>query len=131
METTQDLMKEINTYKIVILFRGTLGIHRGTYGSQGENAQKVLVRNKGKENMTSIKQQPWKIMCQNTNRLITENSKEKIIELTEYTDDNGILLMNLTETWLEQKIQHDEIIAGYQVLRCDRRDRVGVGWRYM
>ena len=77
--------------------------------------------------MTSIKQQPWKMICQNTNRLITENSKEKITELTEYTDDNGILLMNLTETWLEQKIQHDEIIAGYQVLRCDRRDRVGCG----
>ena len=70
------------------------------------------MENKGKENMTSIKHQPWKIMCQNANRLITENSKEKIIELTEYTDENGILLINLTETWLEQKIQHDEIIAG-------------------
>ena len=46
--------------------------------------------------------QPWKIMYMNAERLVTKNSKKKVEYLTEYVEENKVLIMNLTETWLKQ-----------------------------
>ncbi|CAL4080215.1 unnamed protein product, partial [Meganyctiphanes norvegica] len=66
---------------------------------------------------------PWKIIYQNIQGLITENSKVKLDYLKEYSKENNILLMNFTETWLNKFIQKDTKINGYQIFRGDRRIR--------
>ena len=72
-------------------------------------------------------QLPWKIMYQNIRRLITQNNKEKVQFLEEYTKEENILIMNFTETWLDEKAQEDTKIEGYKLYRGDRKRRVGGG----
>ena len=96
---------------------------RELYGTYGEVELEKRKRTK-KEN--DIKQ-PWKIICQNVNRLVTKNSKDMVVHFKEYTSENNVILMNFTETWLNETIQQDEEIEGYQIFRCDRKGRDGGG----
>ena len=82
---------------------------------------KKMVLNNYKENT------PWKIIYQNVRRLITTNSKEKVNFFKEYTEENNILLMNFTETWLSETMQEDMKIKGYQLYRGDRKGKNGGG----
>ena len=77
--------------------------------------------------MNKERKEPYKILFQNIRRLVTENSKVKIEYFKEYVLENKILAMNFTETWLDKSITKDIKIPGYQVFRCDRKDRKGGG----
>ena len=70
---------------------------------------------------------PWKIIYQNIRRIVTNNSKEKVSFLKDYTKQDRILIMNFTETWLNQTIQDDVKIEGYNLYRGDRKGRDGGG----
>ena len=77
--------------------------------------------------MNKERKEPYKILFQNIRRLVTENSKVKIEYFKEYVLENKILAMNFTETWLDKSITKDIKIPGYEVFRCDRKDRKGGG----
>merc|ERR1711984_51183 len=51
---------------------------------------------------TNLDNRTWKIVLQNTRGLITENSNKKLKLIEEYTNEEKILAMNFTETWLEK-----------------------------
>ena len=70
---------------------------------------------------------PWKITYQNIRRLVTKNNKEKVEFLKDYTNQEKILIMNFTETWLNETVQGDPKIEGYNLFRGDRKGRVGGG----
>ena len=70
---------------------------------------------------------PLKILCQNIRRLVTKNKKDKIGFFKDYCYENNVLLMNFTETWLDKYVKDDVILNGYQIFRCDRKNRVGGG----
>merc|ERR1739838_1122355 len=70
---------------------------------------------------------PWKIIYQNIRRLVTTNSKEKVDFFKEYTEENEILIMNFTETWLDENKQEDMKIKEYQLYRGDRIGKNGGG----
>ena len=55
--------------------------------------------------------------------LVSKNSKEKVELLKEYVKENNIIIMNLTETWLDDTIEEIVEIGGYGVFRCDRKNR--------
>ena len=59
--------------------------------------------------------------------LVSKNSKEKVELLKEYVKENNIIIMNLTETWLDDTIEEIVEIKGYGVFRCDRKNRVRGG----
>ena len=59
--------------------------------------------------------------------LVSKNSKEKVELLKEYVKENNIIIMNLTETWLDDTIEEIVEIEGYGVFRCDRKNRVRGG----
>ena len=67
--------------------------------------------------------EPWKIILQNIRGLVTENSKRKIDFLKEYTKENKIIIMNITETWLNDSIKDDAEIEGYKLFRSDRKEK--------
>ena len=50
------------------------------------------------------RKEPYKLLYQNIRRLITKNSIKKIDYLKEYTQENKIIIMNFTETWLDDSI---------------------------
>ena len=62
-------------------------------------------------------------MIQNMEGLVSKNSKEKVELLKEYVKENNIIIMNLTETWLDDTIEEIVEIKGYGVFRCDRKNR--------
>ena len=64
--------------------------------------QKMVLRKNDNE-----KRIPWKIIYQNIRRLVTTNSKEKVDFFKEYAEENEILIMNFTETWLDENKQED------------------------
>ena len=64
--------------------------------------------------------EPWKFMYQNIRCLVSENTRYKIKYLRDYTKTNKVMLINLTETWLNKNIQEDVKIEGYNEYRCDR-----------
>ena len=45
--------------------------------------------------------------------------------IEEYTNEEKILAMNFTETWLEKTIEENANIEGYNIFRCDRKKRRG------
>ena len=51
---------------------------------------------------------------------MSENSRRKIDFFRELTFTNDILLINLTETWLDETINDDAKIEGYKEYRSDR-----------
>ena len=79
------------------------------------------------ENKETKKEKPWKIMMQNIGGLVTENSKIKVDFLKEYVSEENIILLNLTETWLNDSITDDAEIEGYNVYRGDRSNRIRGG----
>ena len=90
-----------------------------------ENGEKSTTNNKN--NKIKNKERPWKIMTQNMDRLVTKNSKEKVDLLKEYVKEDNIILMNLTETWLDSTIKDVVEIEGYNLFRGDRKNRGGGG----
>ena len=65
---------------------------------------------------------PWKLVLQNIEGLITENSKRKVDFLKDYVQNDKIAIMNITETWLDKDIKDDVEIEGYTTFRCDRKE---------
>ena len=63
---------------------------------------------------------PWKFIYQNIRSLISENSRMKIDYFNEYVDENKVILMNFTETWLNNGITEEAKINGYNEFRGDR-----------
>ena len=90
-----------------------------TDGREAPQINKVIRKNTEK--------QPWKIMYLNAERLVTKNSKKKVEYLSEYVEENKVLIMNLTETWLDETIQKDIEIKEYQLFRSDRVGKKGGG----
>ena len=80
-----------------------------------------------KINEINNNERPWKIMLQNMEGLVTENSKEKVDFLKEYVKEDNIILINVTETWLNSTIKEDTEIEGYNIFRGDRQNRVRGG----
>ena len=69
-------------------------------GTSREDVGQVPTRNRSEP-------LPWKIMYQNIRRLVTKNKKEKVYFLEDYTKQDKILIMNFTETWLNETTQGD------------------------
>ena len=63
---------------------------------------------------------PWKIIYQNIRCLVSENSRKKIDYFKEFTSINEVLIINLTETWLDETIDNDAKINGFKEFRSDR-----------
>ena len=59
-------------------------------------------------------------MYQNIRCLVSENTQYKMKYLRDYTKANKVILINLTETWLNKNIQGDAKIEGYAEYRSDR-----------
>ena len=72
-------------------------------------------------------ERPWKLMIQNMEGLVSKNSKEKVELLKEYVKIDNIILMNLTETHLDDTVEDVVEIEGYNIFRGDRVDRVRGG----
>ena len=64
---------------------------------------------------------PWKIIFQNANGLLTEKSNIGLKTIEEYTNNEKILMVNITETWYNETIKEDADIDGYNIYRCDRK----------
>ena len=108
-------------------------------GENGEeqNEQMGILLNENRKNIgnnrnreINNKERPWKIMIQNMKRLVSKNSKEKVELLKEYVKEDKIMLMNLTETWLDNTIKDVVEIEGYNIFRGDRKNREGEGLQY-
>ena len=72
---------------------------------------------------TNLDHIPWKIILQNANGLVTENSNTGLKTIKEYTEDEKILIINITETWLNETIIEDANIEGYNIYGCDRKEK--------
>ena len=93
-------------------------------GKNGEEQNKqsgILLLNK--HNKIKSKERPWKIMIQNMEGLVSKNSKEKVELLKEYVKENNIIIMNLTETWLDNTVEEIVEMEGYRIFRGDRKNR--------
>ena len=91
-------------------------------GKSRKKAQEQMVLKRNDEEKS-----PWKIIYQNIRRLVTLNNNEKVDFFKEYTEENKILIMNVTETWLDETKQEDMKIKGYQLYRGDRIGKNGGG----
>merc|ERR1712002_845858 len=76
---------------------------------------------------TKLDNNPWKIVLQNTQGLITKNSDKKLKMIKEYTKEEKIMAMNFTETHYTGTIKESANIEGYNIFRCDRKKRKGGG----
>ena len=88
-------------------------------GENFTNGQQVGKSRDGKANV-QIEEKPWKILYQNIRCLVSENSRSKIEYFKEFTSVNDVLLINFTETWLDETINDDAKINGYKEFRSDR-----------
>ena len=77
--------------------------------------------------VSQIEVLPWKITYLNIRRIVTNNTKDKLLFLKDYTKQEQVLIMNFTETWLNETIQDDLNIEGYNLHRGDRKGRTGGG----
>ena len=66
--------------------------------------------------------EPWKFIYQNIRGLVSENSRIKIDYFNEYVLENKIIIMNFTETWLNNNVKEEANINGYNIFRGDRED---------
>ena len=86
----------------------------------------VCRRNTGGENDVPIRKEivkePFKILYQNIRGLVTENSKAKKEYFEEYVKQNNVILLNFTETWMNESIVEDANINEFQTFRVDRKD---------
>ena len=106
-----------------------MGSKMGENGEE-QNEQMGILLNENRKNIgnnrnreINNKERPWKIMIQNMKRLVSKNSKEKVELLKEYVKEDKIMLMNLTETWLDNTIKDVVEIEGYNIFRGDRKNR--------
>ena len=60
---------------------------------------------------------------QNVRGLITNNSRETLELIEEYSKLDKVILMNIMETWLHAKIKKEADIEGFQTFRCDRSSK--------
>ena len=75
-----------------------------------------------------LSKNPWKIVLQNIRGLITKNSNDKVEYLKDIIKTDKILLMNITETWLNKGISNDEAsIKDYKIFRGDRNEKIKQG----
>ena len=64
--------------------------------------------------------EPWKFVYQNIRCLVSENTIYKNSYLRNYEKANKVMLINLTEIWLNKNIQDDAKIEEYTEYRSDR-----------
>merc|ERR1712055_753785 len=76
---------------------------------------------------TKLDNNPWKIVLQNTQGLLTKNSDQKLEMIKEYTKEEKIMAMNFTETHYTGTIKESANIEGYNIFRCDRKRKKGGG----
>ena len=62
-------------------------------------------------------------MIQNMEGLVSKNSKEKVELLREYVKEDNVIIMNLTETWLDETVEEIVDVEGYRIFRSDRKGR--------
>merc|ERR1711894_17617 len=74
---------------------------------------------------TKLDNNPWKIVLQNTQGLLTENSDQKLEMIKEYTKEEKIIAMYFTETHYTGTIKESANIEGYNIFRCDRKRKKG------
>ncbi len=80
--------------------------------------------NKGDRNSVHKKRkEPCKITYFNTQGLIKEDSRWKLDALKEYTGTDNVIIMNITETWLNEEKQDDKI-PNYTTYRSDRKSKI-------
>ena len=70
----------------------------------------------------SKNKQPWKFIYQNIRALVSENSRAKIDFFREYLTENKTIILNFTETWLNETIKEEATIENYNLFRGDRKD---------
>ena len=70
---------------------------------------------------------PWKIIMQNVTGLITAESRETLKLIDDYANNEKIVLMNFTETWLDKTIKEEADIEGFHTYRCDRTSEIARG----
>ena len=75
----------------------------------------------------SMEKSPWKIIMQNVRGLITAESRETIKLIDDYANNEKIVLMNFTETWLDKTIKEEADIEGFHTFRCDRTSEIARG----
>ena len=118
-----------------------LGLSK-TKETEGQREPKVSnIVKKRKNNLESNnndtsnkKREPCKLLCLNLQGLINKHTKQnkqknpkwKIDAINEYVNTNNIILMNFTETWLEEEIQ-DEKVSDFTTFRCDRKSMKSKG----
>lgn len=78
---------------------------------------------KGNEKENDQKNKPKKLMYVNIQGLVTENSRKKLDYLSEMLNESNVIILNLTETWLNKHIKDDVKIEGYEIIRTDRETR--------
>ena len=78
---------------------------------------------KGNEKENDQKNKPKKLMYVNIQGLVTENSRKKLDYLSEMLNEGNVIILNLTETWLNKHIKDDVKIEGYEIIRTDRETR--------
>ena len=88
-----------------------------------EETKLPILLNKGKR----VRKTPWKIVVHNVQSLVSENSKMKVDYYKEYTQENKVLLLNFTETWLNKNVKDDAEIEGYTIFRGDRQENITQG----
>ena len=64
---------------------------------------------------------------QNVRGLITAESRETIKLIDDYANNEKIVLMNFTETWLGKTIKEEADIEGFHTYRCDRTSEIARG----
>ena len=74
-----------------------------------------------------MEKNPWKIIMQNVRGLITAESRETIQLIDDYANNEKIVLMNFTETWLDKTIKEEADIEGFHTYRCDRTSEIARG----
>ena len=62
-------------------------------------------------------------MYMNIQGLVTENSRKKVDYIKELTQLKKIMIINITESWLNDEIDKDVMIEGYEMIRSDRKSR--------
>ena len=87
------------------------------------NHEHVLKEYANKNKETKTNECPWKIMIQNMEGLVSKNSKEKVELLREYVKEDNVIIMNLTETWLDETVEEIVDVEGYRIFRSDRKGR--------
>ena len=80
-----------------------------------------------KQNYANVNKEienPWKLVIQNMEGLLSENTKEKVELLKEYTEVDNIILLNLIETWFDNTVKDVVQIDGYNIFRGDGKEIV-------